>query len=195
VQVDLPGTAWGTWFACPPPGNCPHDAAGLKDARYFFPGTWVYNKSQLEPDRWELIFNVKVSDTGSNLSRNDEFISVLTPPISFQVTSSKAYVQVPTLYAEQVPGGNAYTWNTGAEPVYVVGFDRWASTSAGAVLDTVSPSLDSGIDLGVQDRNGNLQFIAGIVVGVAGGALIGALQEGLDARRKAQPAGGDAPAA
>ena len=38
--------------------------------------------------------------------------------------------------------------------------------------------------LGVQSRNGNLQFIAGIVVGVAGAALVGVVQEGLKVRCK-----------
>jgi hypothetical protein len=194
VQIDLPPTAWGSRKACAIVHHCVIDAAGLKDASFYFPGNWVLDKSQLPADREELTFNLKVWDTGSNLSRNDEYVSVLTPPISFQVESSLAYVKVSTLYAEQVPGGGAYTWNTGAEPVYLSGFDRWTATSAGTLLDTVSPTLDSGIDLGVQDRNGNLQFIAGIVVGAAGGALIGALQEYLDARPKTRRAAGDAPA-
>ena len=46
--------------------------------------------------------------------------------------------------------------------------------------------LDSGTDLTVAARNGNLEFIAGIVVGVAGGALVGSLQEFLTSRRKGE---------
>ena len=135
-------------------------------------------------DRYELRLSITVSDVGSNLSRNNEFVSVLIPPISFQQTGSPGYTKVFTVYAEQVPGGNAYTWSTGANPVYLDGFDRWSVASAGSIADTVSPTLNSGTDLAVQARNGNLQFIAGIVVGVAGGALVGAVQEWLDARRK-----------
>ena len=67
------------------------------------------------------------------------------------------------------------------------GSERWTVASAGSIEDTVSPTLNSGTDLAVQARNGNLQFIAGIVVGVAGGALVVALQEWLDARRKPKP--------
>jgi hypothetical protein len=194
VEVILPGDAWGSHFACPHPGVCPHDNAGRKDALYFFPGKWAYNGSELPADRWELTFSVKVSDVGSNLSSNDAFISVLTPPIAFRQTPSGAYQRVSTLYAEQVAGGGAYTWSTGTDPVYADGFDRWAALSAETNVDTVSPTLNSGTDLGVQARNGNIQFIAGIVVGVAGGALIGALQEWLDGRRKAEQTGGANPA-
>ncbi len=124
--------------------------------------------------------SITVSDVGSNLGRNDEFVSVLIPPISFQSTPTLGYTKVFTVYAEQIPGGNVYTWTTGANPVYVNGFERWTVASAGSIEDTVSPTLNSGTDLAVQARNGNLQFIAGIVVGVAGGALVVALQEWLD---------------
>jgi hypothetical protein len=92
------------------------------------------------------------------------------------------------VYAEQVPNGSAYTWTTGATPDYVNGFDRWTATSAGALQDTATPTLDSGTDLTVAARNANYQFIAGIVVGIAGGALVGALQEFLACRRKPEQA-------
>jgi hypothetical protein len=97
-------------------------------------------------------------------------------------------VKVLGVYAEQVPNGRAYTWTVGATPVNVNGFDRWTATTAGALQDAASPTLDSGTNLTVQARDGNYQFIAGIVVGIAGGALVGALQEFLACRRKAEQA-------
>ncbi len=186
VDVVLPATAWGKKVSCPAPAvRCRHDTAGLKKVTYLLPQRWQdHGSTNPPPDRYELRRSITVSDVGSNLSRNSEFVSVLIPPISFQPTPSLSYAQVFTVYAEQVPGGNAYTWTTGTNPVYLDGFERWTLMSAGSMQDTVSPTLNSGTDLGVQARNGNLQFIAGIVVGVAGGALVVALQEWLDSRRK-----------
>jgi len=186
VDVVLPATAWGSKGYCPESAvRCKKDTAGLKKVSYFLPQSWQDHGSTNPPaDRYELRMSITVADVGSNLGRNNEYVSVLIPPISFQPTPSLNYTQVFTEYGEHVPDGTAYTWTTGTDPVYLDGFDRWTVASAGSIEDTVSPTLNSGIDLAVQARNGNLQFIAGIVVGVAGGALVVALQEWLDARRK-----------
>ena len=180
VDVVLPSNAHCPALA---PG-CNVDRAGLKNISYFLPQKWQDHRStNPSAERYKLRMSITVPGVGSNLSRNDEFVSVLIPPISFQQIGSPGYTQVFTVYAEQVPGRNAYTWTMGTNPVYLDGFERWTVTSAGSIADTVSPTLNSGTDLGVQARNGNLQFIAGIVVGVAGGALVGAVGMA-DARRK-----------
>jgi hypothetical protein len=197
VTIVVPATAWGSSGACPPHALCPPDSAGGKYAQFSLPAPWSdAGKSQPAADRYELRQTITVSDVGSNVSLNAEYVGVLTPPIAFQLAPvpfqnlpSYPYVKVLGVYAEQVPNGNAYTWTIGATPVYVNGFDRWTATTAGALQDAASPTLDSGTNLIVQARNGNYQFIAGIVVGIAGGALVGALQEFLACRRKAeQPA-------
>jgi hypothetical protein len=189
IVIELPTDAFGTYKACPVPlaEECPHDLAGLKNAVYALPSTWLNGgPSQTAATRNELRLTVTVKDAGSNLSRDAEYISVLTPPVSVQLSSTKAYVTVPTFYNEQVPNGDAYTWSTGQVPVYVNDLDSWTGSSASGPQESASPTLDSGIDLAVQSRDGNLQFIAGIVVGVAGGALVGAMQEWLDCRRRSQ---------
>lgn len=189
ITIALPGRAWGSYVRCATPAYyCVHDRAGLKDASYHLPQSW-YNAGKNEPaaDQYELRMTITVPDVGSNVNSNAEYVAVLTPPISFEQLASGStynYVQVQSVYAERVPS-DAYTWTTGSIPDYVNGFDRWTSTSAGALQDAASPALDSGTDLALQDRNGNLQFIAGIVLGSAAGALVGALQEFLDSRRKA----------
>jgi len=196
VTIVLPRTAWGSPHSCPTQAYCPPNLAGVKDATYKLPTNWtdVGNKEPA-PDRYELRQTIKVYDVATNMNLNAEYIAVLTPPISFQLgpapfrnVPSYPYVQVESVYAEQTQNGGAYTWNVGASPDYVNGFDRWTGTSAGALQDTASPTLDSGTDLTVAARNGNLQFIAGIVVGVAGGALVGSLQEFFTSRRKAEQA-------
>jgi hypothetical protein len=189
ITIALPGKAWGSYVRCPTPAYyCTHDRAGLKDASYHLPQSW-FNAGRNEPaaDQYELRTTITVADVGSNLSRNGEYVAVLTPPISFEQLASGStydYVPVQSVYAERVPS-DAYTWTMGSIPEYVNGFDRWTSTSAGALQDAASPTLDSGTDLAVQNGNGNRQFIAGIVLGSAAGALVGALQEFLDCRRKA----------
>jgi hypothetical protein len=196
--IVLPATAWGSSGACPHRVHCSSDRAGLKDVTYNLPAGW-YDAGKAGPaaDRYELRRTVIVSHVGANVSLNAEYIGVLTPPISFllaprpfQNLPSYPYVKVLSVYAEQVPNGNAYTWTIGATPVYVDGFDRWTAATAGAQQDAASPTLDSGTNLTVQARDANYQFIAGILVGIAGGALVGALQEFLACRRKAARAAG-----
>jgi hypothetical protein len=198
VTIVLPATAWGSSGACPHPAICPSDRASLKDATYNLPARWSDGgKTEPTADRYELRQTITVSDVGTNVSLNAEYVGVLTPPISFLLSPvpfrnlpSYPYVKVLSVYATHVPNGSAYTWTIGATPVYVNGFDRWTATTAGALQDAASPTLDSGTNLTVQARDGNLQFIAGIVVGIAGGALVGSLQEFLACRRKAEQAAG-----
>ena len=200
VTIVLPATAWGSYDKCPLTVGCGSDGAGLKDATYKLPTRWSdAGRTAPAADHYELRRTITVSDAGTNVSLNAEYVGVLTPPISFGLAPvpfekppSNPYVKVLSEYAEQVPNGSSYTWTVGATPVYVNGFDRWTSTTAGGQGDAVSPTLDSGTNLTLQARNGNYQFIAGIVVGIAGGALVGALQEFLSCRRKAeQPAGAE----
>jgi hypothetical protein len=196
VFIALPATAWGQ-SGCPAPAvHCPPNSSGVKDAQYNLPARWSgAGKTEPAAYRNELRQTITVSDVGTNVSLNTEYVGVLTPPIAFQLEpvppqtlTSYPYVKVLSVYAEQVPNGNAYTWTIGATPVYVNGFDRWTGTTAGTLQDVASPTLESGTNLTVQTRNGNYQFIAGIVVGIAGGALVGALQEFLACRRKAEQA-------
>jgi hypothetical protein len=196
VTIVLPATAFGSSGACPPAALCPPNNAGVKEVEYSLPARWSdAGKAEPAADRNELRQTITVSDVGTNVSLNAEYVGVLTPPIAFQLAPvpfqnlpSYPYVKVLGVYAEQVPNGSAYTWTIGSTPVYVNGFDRWTATTAGALQDAASPTLDSGTNLTVQARNGNYQFIAGIVVGIAGGALVGALQEYLACRRKAEQA-------
>jgi hypothetical protein len=198
VTIVLPPTAWGSAHKCPTSAYCPPNRAGVKVVTYQLPTKWS-DAGSLEPtpDRWELRQTITVDDVATNVSLNAEYVAVLTPPISVQLgpapfpnPTSYPYLKVLSVYAEQVTNGGAYTWNTGSTPDYVNGFDRWTATSAEALQDTASPTLDSGTDLTVAARNGNLQFIAGIVVGIAGGALVGSLQEFLACRRKPEQAAG-----
>jgi hypothetical protein len=183
----LPGKTWGSSVRCPVPAYyCLHDRAGLKEVSYHLSQHWI-DEGRGEPsgDRFELRQTIDVPGVGSNVSRNAEYVAVLTPPISFEQdqNGSTGYVPVQSVYAEKVPD-NSYTWTTGSTPDYVNGFDRWTSTTAQSHQDAASPTLDSGTDLAVQSRDGNRQFIAGIVLGAAGGALVGSLQEFLNPRRK-----------
>lgn len=197
VTIVVPPTAWRSSGGCDPLAvRCVTDPAGLKDAAYELPAGWSDGgKTEPTAERNELRQTITVSDVGTNVSLNAEFVGVLTPPITFglspvpfRILPSYPYVKVASTYAEQVPNGSTYTWTVGATPVYVNGFDRWTATTAGAQQDAASPMLDSGTNLTLQARNGNYQFIAGIVVGIAGGALVGVLQEFLACRRKAEQA-------
>jgi hypothetical protein len=199
--VALPLRAWGSANACPQrPVRCtPVPDADEKMVQLPLPSTWVrLGSSSLS--RHELRLSLNVAQTGANLVQNHEYAAALVPPISFQRATTLAsfkhaahlpYVQVLTNYGEAISGASAYTWNTGAVPAYAAGYDRWTGASASGLASTVSPTYASAVNLDVQAHASDLQFIVGVLVGVAGGALIGGVQEAIDARRTR--VGADAP--
>jgi hypothetical protein len=130
--------------------------------------------------------SIVISAIEPNLVQNPEFVATLLPPISVQEEQvqqhSLQYTPVPVNYSEQVEGGENYTWKEGKIPVVVSGSAHFVYSSAGDLPSAVPQTLNTGIDLAVQDRNSNLVFIAGTLLGIAGGALVGAITEGIRAR-------------
>jgi hypothetical protein len=200
VAVGLPLKAWGSAQACPSStAGCPQIAsADQKTVLLYLPDAWTDSGSP-GPYRYELRLRLDVAEIGTNLVQNHEYAAALVPPISFQLATTRAsfketsrlpYVQVPTNYGEVISGASAYTWNLGAVPAYAGGFDRWTGASASGLASAVEPTYASAVNLDVQAHDSDLQFIVGVLVGVAGGALIGGVQAAIDVRRKGAGAGG-----
>jgi hypothetical protein len=89
-------------------------------------------------------------------------------------------------------GAPAYDWTTGQAPVLKKGDDlTWylnlasQNSSSGVVYESVSSSAGA-VNQSALQREQFLTFFAGALFGVAGGALVGALQEFLDARASAR---------
>jgi hypothetical protein len=80
------------------------------------------------------------------------------------------------------PGASSYDWNQGPEPSVgsALGLSQpgvsWVVPPSSTVSDYVEVG---GTDSGAQDEDTIRIFLAGAFVGIAGGALIGALQEWL----------------
>jgi hypothetical protein len=87
-------------------------------------------------------------------------------------------------------GAPAYDWTTGQPPISTSGDNlNWylnlasQNSSSGPVYASVGSSAGAVNQAALQHEQ-ILTFLAGALVGVAGGALVGALQEFLDAREK-----------
>lgn len=184
----VPSGAWGSASGCAPNALVctPDPQPGFKDAVFTFPGQWTDTGSAQSIARYKVQLTVIVSDIGPNLVQNAEFIATLLPPISVteeQVQRrSLQYTAVPVNYSEQLQGGENYTWKEGRVPVVVNGSAHFVYSSAGDLQSAVPQTLNTGVDLAVQDRNSNLVFVAGTLLGIAGGALVGAITESLRAR-------------
>jgi hypothetical protein len=187
ITIVLPVDSWGSPRSCPgATDGCKIDA-GSKVVSYDLARlTWVSSSGSDPEFRYELPLTIVVPAGGSNVASNDEYISTLLPPVRVQVAPSGDYrsardVVVPVKYTEQV-GHAGYTWSVGTAPTYLGGSYGWTYTSAADVQSAVSATLDSGTNLSVQDRATKLAFLSGALIGVGGGALVGALQTALDAQ-------------
>ena len=91
---------------------------------------------------------------------------------------------------------SSYDWTTGQRPAATKADDlTWylnlasQDTATGSVYESVSSSAGA-VNQAAQQHEQFLTFLAGALFGVAGGALVGALQEFLDAREEAKKSRG-----
>ena len=84
-----------------------------------------------------------------------------------------------------IPNAKSYDWNTGPQPETAgTGTITWSlllTATSGAFQS--DPVAVGGVDDAAQQRQTLMTFVAGALLGIAGGALIGALQEAIDVRR------------
>ncbi len=192
ITLVVPAETWGSAKACPGATfGCTIDPAGLKDVHYDLSSpSWVAVAGSDPQFRYELPLTIDIPDAGLNYARNAEYIATLLPPVRFQLAPQGTYSSahdavVPVKFAEEVRH-QGYTWSTGTIPVYLAGSYLWTYSSASDVQSAVSPTLDSGTDLNVQTYVTNMTFVAGALIGIAGGALIGAAQVALDAQAESR---------
>ncbi len=204
VVVVVPPQAWGARLRCPAPAAyCTIDKAGFKNAHYRLGPSSTNPQDDWEDKgldhaqyRYLLAVHITIANVGRNFARNREYIATLLPPVIVQTQpASCVYLQpaqcaptsqdVPVNYDETVSEGRNYTWNAGSTiPVYVGGAFHWIYGTSLTLATSVSPTFYSGVDLEVQDQNSTLTFLAGAMLGIAGGALVGAIQEGVHARKE-----------
>ena len=118
---------------------------------------------------------------------------VIRPQVSDYLTSSGSAALgeagVVVNYFVALANGNSYTWDsgsTGYTPEYFGGEESWtyqSNVASTPTNDVIASSIsDSGVNLSLQDRATKRALIAGVLLGIAGGAIVGALQELTDRR-------------
>ncbi len=170
-----------------------------------------YHCKQYPRDALDLRFDLKPGSSVTEGYHHESASLIFAgPPLGFDNGSGVATAELPTVEAPldlvsqqgtvgavevhyDLPDASSYDWTTGPRPVnedgdWVTWFLQLQPT--GATFESTATSAGA-INQSAQQRDQRLTFLAGALVGVAGGALVGSLQEFLDARRErteAEPA-------
>jgi len=122
--------------------------------------------------------------------------------VGFDSNGTTAYAQLPLVQVPlgnepaaetpsvsvtyNIPNAKSYDWNTGPQPQTVgTGSITWnllVTATSGTEFQS-DPVAVGGVDDAAQQRQTLMTFVAGTLLGIAGGALIGAFQEAIDVRR------------
>jgi hypothetical protein len=174
---------------CPPEALACPSSAGARTLYYrFHPQRWrPFGTNAIQEYQYGVELTVRnIPDVAANLAQDSQDIVTSLPPVSVlkyvytpdEPAPAPSYLTDPPVvdYGQRVTNGDDYTWQQGSTPVDTGGWDHWWFASASSAPGALSPVVYTGTDLAVQNWNTTKTFVAGILVGLAGGALIGALQ-------------------
>jgi hypothetical protein len=189
--VALPSDSSGP-APCPPQANSCVTLNGARTAYFRFPSQpWVPKEHSLESFYFAVSDTVTLPGVSPNLQQDAEHIAASLPPVSVLATPPGQPTQqvysdpLPVDFGEQATTGESYSWSEGVSaPVDVGGWETWDYLSASSALSALNPVLDSGTDLTVQNRDNTRTFLAGALLGIAGGALVAAIPEVARARHE-----------
>jgi len=140
------------------------------------------------PYRFELPVRIDLPGVASNLVQDDQDVAAALPPVSVlqqaaNSTTAPTYESsVVVTYSQSMSNGGSYSWSdTATAPVTIGNLEVWSYVAVTSVPAALSPQLDSGTDLTVEAHNTNAVFLAGALLGIAGGALVGAVTEAIKA--------------
>ncbi len=170
--------------------SCRPPASGVRTIYVRFPNREWTNTgtSGASPYRFALPVRIDLPGAESNLVQDDQDVAAALPPVSVLQqpagsTAAPTYESsVVVSYSQSVRDGGSYTWSdTATAPVTIGALEVWSYLAVTSVPAALGPQLDSGIDLTVQGHNTNAVFLAGALLGIAGGALVGAITEAIKA--------------
>jgi hypothetical protein len=170
--------------------SCRPPVSGVRTIYVRFPDREWTNAgtSGASPYRFELPVRIDLPGVESNLVQDDQDVAAALPPVSVlqqtaDSTTAPTYESsVVVSYSQSVSNGGSYTWSdTAVAPVTIGGLEVWSYLAVTSVPAALSPQLDSGTDLAVEGHNSNAVFLAGALLGIAGGALVGAGTEAIKA--------------
>lgn len=172
LAMDVPSTTWGGANKCSPqPSSC-IELGGLKLVSYWFPKPTKYTVGA--QTRYQDVVQVFIPGVGYNAAWNNEYVSAALPDFEVYLTKAGNYIRedVPITTAVQIPDAGKYTWTSGAAPLVAGSYVSWNFTSQPGAAQ-----INNGVSLSAQGLAAKLVFVAGALLGIAGGALVGAIQE------------------
>jgi hypothetical protein len=172
LSITVPGTTWGGTNKCSPqPSRC-YPLGSAKAAQFGFPG---WNKFLVAGRAfYREAVQASIPGVGYNAAWNSEYVSATLPRVPVYLLKAGIFIpeDVATTIAIGIPDPHKYTWTSGSAPRATGSYVDWDFTgSPGAA------QVDNGISLSAQDSATKLIFVAGALLGIAGGALVGAIQE------------------
>ena len=178
IEIEVPAMAWGGRQKCASNAMCdvPSADTGSKFATFHVLGNqWFYSSAQ---QHYAMDFETTISNIGYGIKENREFASVESPSIRFlyEPSGPSTYTdeQIPVAFYMYMSNPNSYTaWTSGSVPIQDGSFAVWRYLT----VAIGSPVLNTGVSLSVENSDNWLIFIAGALLGIAGGALVGAVQE------------------
>ncbi len=189
--VALPSDSSGP-APCPPEAIGCDTRNGARTAYFRFPSqAWLPRPHSLGPYSVVVSDTVTLPEVSPNLQQDAEHIAASLPPVAVietppdQPTPQVYSDPLPVDFGDQATDGESYSWSEGVSaPVDVGGWETWDYLSASSALGELNPVLDSGTDLTVQGRDNTSTFLAGALLGIAGGAVVAAIPELARARRE-----------
>ena len=140
------------------------------------------------PYTFVLPMRIDLPGVRPNLVQDDLDVAAALPQVSAtqQTAWSNAapvYLSsVVVTYRQAMANAGAYTWSdTAAAPLSIGNSVNWSYLAVTDAPAALSPQLDSGVDLTVQGQNTTAVFLAGALLGIAGGALVAAITEAVRA--------------
>jgi hypothetical protein len=196
VQIILPKSAWPRHVACPKRVICGRLDTGEPVLNMSFPAKWTSTNLNQEvafitSSEWE------IPNIGLGIARNPEYISIIRPAITVYSQAGTALHADTTAviqYWLNLHDAANYAWdagNTTTAPFTASDSVNWIYPSGQLPTDpfdaNAPPILDSGTNLAIQSEAERNLFISGILLGIAGGVLIAAIQDlisvGMESRR------------
>lgn len=139
-----------------------------------------YGRPTLQPDAYQMIATVRFRKGGYDPQQNSTYISAVLPRVLLEspegVRSNDPTVRVSFSYA--LRDLETYSWNEGFPPSGILGNTSdqtgvWVTNLA----STVTPQNISGVNLDLESEAESNIFVSGILLGLAGAAVIALVQE------------------
>jgi hypothetical protein len=190
LTVTVPATTWGGLTACaPPPARCILGLPGsnAKNAEFNFPSKPTLYLRTPQFTEYSLTVHVAIPNVGYNAAWNSEYVAATLPEFGVNTLQYPHGAKIPIRIFLRIPNAAKYSWTSGTSP-RILGKD--AAWNFDSPLG--SAQVVNGVSLPEQDADTKWIFVAGALLGIAGGAFVGAIQEAVRPEGSARKSGGSA---